>query len=76
MTLIQLIDYNLVYNEYILDYILSPIGKSNSLNNIYGKSASQGNLNVNNVREFLLPIPPIKEQRRIVKKIEVLFNKL
>ena len=76
LTLIKLIDYNLVYNEYILDYILSPIGKSNSLNNIYGKSASQGNLNVNNVREFLLPIPPIKEQRRIVKKIEVLFNKL
>ena len=76
LTLIKLIDYNLVYNEYILDYILSPIGKRNSLNNIYVKSASQVNLNVNNVREFLLPIPPIKEQRRIVKKIEVLFNKL
>ena len=76
LTLIKLINYNIISNQYILNFILSPIGKSNSLKNIYGKGASQGNLNVNNVREFLLPIPPLKEQKRIVEKIEVLFNNL
>ena len=76
LTLIKLISYDLISNKYILNYILSPIGKNNSLRNIYGKGASQGNLNVNNVREFLLPMPPQQEQERIVKKIEILFNKI
>ena len=76
LTLIKLINYDLISNKYILNYILSPIGKNNSLRNIYGKGASQGNLNVNNVREFLLPMPPQQEQERISKKIEKLFNKI
>ena len=76
LTLIKLINYDLISNKYILTYILSPIGKNNSLRNIYGKGASQGNLNVNNVREFLLPMPPQQEQERIAKKIEKLFNKI
>ena len=76
LTLIKLIDYDFISNKYILNYILSPIGKNNSLRNIYGKGASQGNLNVNNVREFLLPMPPLKEQERIAKKIKKLFNKI
>ena len=76
LTLIKLISYDLISNKYILNYILSPIGKNNSLRNIYGKGASQGNLNVNNVREFLLPMPPQQEQEKKKKKIEILFNKI
>ena len=74
LTLIKLVNYDFIYNRYILNYILSPFGISTSLNNIYGKGASQGNLNVNNVRDFLIPIPPLNEQKRIVNKIEEFFN--
>ena len=74
LTLIKLLNYNLISNKYILNYILSPVGIKNSLSNIYGKGASQGNLNVNNVREFLIPIPPLNEQYKINEKIDNLFN--
>ena len=74
LTLIKLLNYNLISNTYILNYILSPVGIKNSLSNIYGKGASQGNLNVNNVREFLVPIPPLDEQYKINEKINILFN--
>ena len=74
LTLIKLVNYDFLYNRYILNYILSPFGVRTSLSNIYGKGASQGNLNVNNVRDFLVPIPPFNEQKKIVNKIEELFN--
>lgn len=73
LTLIKLLNYNLISNKYILNYILSPVGIKNSLSNIYGKGASQGNLNVNNVREFLVPIPPLNQQYKINEKIDKLF---
>lgn len=60
---------NLEMNEYILNVLESPYGLTLSNKNTYGKDASQGNLNVNNVRQFLCPIPPLKEQVRIVKRL-------
>lgn len=73
LNLIKLINYNLVYNKYILFWLNSPIGISSTKSNIYGKNASQGNLNVKNVREFLVPLPTFAEQKRIVTKLEELL---
>lgn len=76
LTLIKLVDYNLINNKYILYWLNSPFGVSTSIKNITGKESSQGNLNVDDVRNFLIPLPPIEEQQRIVDKIEELFAKL
>ena len=76
LTLIKLVDYNLINNKYILYWLNSPYGIRTSINNITGKKSSQGNLNVHDVRNFLIPLPPIEEQQRIVDKIEELFAKL
>lgn len=73
LTLIKLVNYELIDNRYILYWLNSPIGVMTSLKNIFGKGASQGNLNVENVRNFLLPLPPLNEQKRIVEKIEELL---
>lgn len=73
LTLIKLVNYELIDNRYILYWLNSPIGVMTSLKNIFGKGASQGNLNVGNVRNFLLPLPPLNEQKRIVEKIEELL---
>ena len=72
LTLIKLFNKH-IYPLYILHWLNSPEGTSKSISNIYGKDSSQGNLNVNQVRDFLLPLPPFEEQKRIVKKIDDLF---
>lgn len=35
-----------------------------------GKSSSQGNLNLIFIREFIVPMPPLSEQKRIVERLE------
>lgn len=73
LTLIKLVDYKQLDNRYILYWLNSPIGTDNARKNIFGKGASQGNLNVNNVRTFLVPLPPLEEQKRIVAKVDELL---
>ena len=63
-------------NKFILNLLESPYGLKLSNNNTLGKDASQGNLNVNNVRKFLCPIPPIMEQEKINNKIFNLYKQI
>ena len=65
-----------VVSEYVLHWLNSPIGISIALKNIYGKDSSQGNLNVDKVRDFLFPLPPLSEQELIVEKIKQIFDLL
>jgi type I restriction enzyme S subunit len=70
LTLIKLVNNNLINNRYILHWLNSPLGTSTAQKNILGKGASQGNLNVKNVRDFLVPLPPYEEQVRIANKLD------
>lgn len=58
--------------EYLVQWLNSPIGRSHSRANTLGKGHSQGNLNLNLLREFPIPIPPLAEQRRTVAELETL----
>lgn len=44
--------------------------------NTYMKGDNSPSINVSDVDKFYIPIPPIKEQLRIVSKIDILFNQL
>jgi type I restriction enzyme S subunit len=63
-----------INSSYLLHWINSPEGVNKALENIYGRGVSQGNLNVNQVRKFVVPIPPLKEQKRIVAKVDQLMK--
>jgi len=59
--------YNVLYNKYIYYYLQAPqfIGIFHSK-----RSGIIGGVSINNVKRFLIPIPPFEEQKRIVAKIE------
>jgi type I restriction enzyme S subunit len=62
-----------VFSEYITLWLNSPDGTEKSSRNTYGKGVSQGNLNLSLIRNFLVPLPPLVEQRRIVVKVDQLM---
>lgn len=76
LTLIKFVNNTKLFNKYVLYWLNSPIGIEAAIKNTYGKNASQGNLNVNNVRNYLIPIPPLAEQQRIVAKVEKLMAEI
>jgi type I restriction enzyme S subunit len=55
---------------YLTIFLNSPIGTEKSKINTYGKGVSQGNLNLGLIKKFIVPIPPINEQRRIVARVD------
>jgi type I restriction enzyme S subunit len=65
--------HNHLYSYFILLWLNSPQGTKKSIDNIYGRGVSAGNLNVNLVRGFVLPIPPLAEQHLIVAKVDELM---
>jgi type I restriction enzyme, S subunit len=62
-----------VFSDYITLWLNSPDGTEKSRQYTYGKGVSQGNLNLSLIRNFLVPLPPLAEQRRIVAKVDELM---
>ena len=65
---------NLLNTEYLTLVINSPYGVKYAKGNISSKGGSAGNLNLGRIRSFLIPLPPLAEQERIVNKLEKLMS--
>lgn len=58
--------------NYLLVWLNGYYGRNSSKKNTLGKGTSQGNLNLNLIRGFVIPFPPIQEQLRIINRINLL----
>ena len=65
---------NVALPKYLFFWMLSPFGQNSVKDNFQG--TAQGGINTLFVKNSIIPIPPLSEQRRIVAKIEELFTKL
>ena len=69
-------DPSVLIPEYLVQWLNSPIGRSHSRENTLGKGHSQGNLNLNLLRSFPIPIPTLDKQRLIVAELDALQVKI
>jgi type I restriction enzyme S subunit len=66
--------FNKISSNYLQFWLNSPTGIQSAISFTTGSGSSQGNLNVEKVRSFLIPIPPLHEQEQIVAKLEELMK--
>ena len=65
----QFVDSN--YLAYVFN---SPYGYKYAKGNTSSKGGSAGNFNLGRIRSFLIPLPPLAEQHRIVAKLDELMR--
>lgn len=61
-----------LFPPYLLHWLNSPYGAASTREKTLGKGHSQGNLNLNLIRRFVIPLPPFKTQQAIVEYLEEL----
>ena len=58
--------------RYIFYYLISPFGRDQIAR--FNNGSAQPNLSANSVALYAFPLPPLREQKRIVKRIDELFS--
>jgi type I restriction enzyme, S subunit len=62
-----------IWSDYLAVVFNSPYGIKYAKGNISSKGGSAGNFNLGRIRSFLIPLPPLNEQKRIVEKLDKLM---
>ena len=65
---------DILNSRYLMYYLNSPKIKNLASNSINGVGV--GNLNVGTVRKFLIPVPSLQEQEKIVERLDKVFKNI
>ncbi|QQS06269.1 MAG: restriction endonuclease subunit S [Fibrobacterota bacterium] len=60
-----------VLRKFAYYYLISPLGRQEI--RLFDNGTAQPNLSANSVKKYLLPLPPLAEQKRIVAKVDELM---
>lgn len=71
---IELLSYNLTTEEFVVCYLKSIYGYKELTK--YKKATAQESISIEAIREVYIPLPPLEEQKRILRKIEEIFRQL
>ncbi|WP_164469570.1 restriction endonuclease subunit S [Aliarcobacter cryaerophilus] len=74
MAIIRLKEKNLIYNRYIYKYLFAP-QFLNYLSDVQSGSA-QPQITIKNLKESIVPIPPLKTQQKVVAYLDEISNKI
>lgn len=69
-------DTSQITPDFLVHWLNSPIGRAHSRSNTLGRGHSQGNLNLNLIRSFPVPVPSIERQKEIVAELHALQAKI
>ena len=72
LMIIRLLDIN--FRDYIFTYLKTSFSKEQLLK--FANGAAQPNLAAKDVSKYLIPLPPLAEQHRIVKAVDELFEQI
>lgn len=61
-------------SNYLTYVFNSPYGVQYAKGNISSKGGSAGNFNLGRIRSFLVPLPPLVEQKRIVNRLDKVMS--
>ena len=67
-TMLLRVDADRIYPKYVLNSILSPFLYAQAISQ--NRGATVGHVNVADVKNFILPLPPLTEQKEIVARVE------
>ncbi len=67
---------NLVNPHYVMTALSSPAMQYFVVNAMTGMAASQVNISQEKMKTFLLPLPPLNEQQRIVDEVSKIFGRI
>jgi restriction endonuclease S subunit len=65
-----------VWIPYVTHWLNSPYGTASARSKTLGRGHSQGNLNLNLIRQFVLPLPPLKEQQQIACYLDEIQSRI
>lgn len=63
-----------VFEEFVFYYLKSSLGYQELIK--FKKATAQESISIDAIRNVVIPIPPLAEQKRIVDKIDLLFSRI